>query len=157
MQPPTDDIQINLMLAEYAQVHGGKLFVAGGGLFAVYSVAPNALQQMAVCGTITLPFSELNREHTITIELFDLDEKPVLVPTPMGNQAFRIEAKLNAALPAPLQRGSELPMPFAVYFGLPIQPGTYHFQVMINGLERTQLRLPLHVLNAPQGMMPGTF
>jgi hypothetical protein len=153
--PPNDDIQLNLMLAEYAQLHAGKLFVAGGGLLALYAVTGNSLHQIAVCGTITLPFAELNLEHTIAIGLFDQDGKSVMVPTPMGDQAFRIEAKLNAALPAPLQRGSALPMPFAVYFGIPIAAGTYYFQVTVDGIERSALRLPLHVLNAPGGMMPG--
>lgn len=155
MEPPNNAIQLNLMLAEYAQVHGGKLFVIGGGLFAVFAVGPNSVQQLAVCGTITLPFSDLNREHTIAIDLVDMDRKPVTVTTPMGDQPFRIEGKINAALPPLLPRGTGLPMPFAVLFSLPIQPGTFYFHAMIDGDESSLLRLPFTVLAAPPGMIPG--
>jgi hypothetical protein len=155
VQPLSDDIQLNLMLAEYAQLHGGKLFIVGGGLFAVFAVGPNAVQQLAVCGTITLPFQELNREHIITITLVDMDEHPVMVTTPMGEQPFKIEGKLNATLPPLLPRGTSLPMPFAVLFSLPIQPGSFYFRAVIDSNERSLLRLPFTVLAAPPGMVPG--
>ena len=154
MQPPNDAIQLNLMLAEYAQIHGGKLFVIGGGLFAVFAIGSNPVQQLAVCGTITLPFGELNREHTIAIELVNADGKPVTVTTPMGNQPFKIEGKLNAALPPLLSRGTSLPMPFAVLFSLPIQPGQFHFRTVIDGDERSLLKLLFTVLAAPPGVTP---
>lgn len=155
MQPPNDDIQLNLMLAEYAQLHGGKLFVIGGGLFAVFAVGPNHVQQLAVCGTITLPFQELNREHIISIDLVDMDGKAVMVTTPMGEQPFKIEGKLNAGLPPLLPRGASLPTPFAVLFSLPVQPGAFQFRAFIDGNERTMLKLPFTVLAAPPGTVPG--
>jgi hypothetical protein len=154
VQPPNDDIQLNLMLAEYAQLHGGKLFIIGAGLFAVFAMGPNPVQQLAVCGTITLPFGELNREHTVSIDLVDADRKPVMVTTPMGDQPFKIEGKINAALPPLLSRGTSLPAPFAVLFSLPIQPGQFNFRVMIDGNESSLLKLPFTVLQAPPGM-PG--
>lgn len=143
------------MLAEYAQLHGGKLFVIGGGLFAVFALGPNPVQQLAVCGTITLPFQELNREHVITITLVDMDGKPVMVTTPMGDQPFRIEGKLNATLPPLLPRGTSLPMPFAVLFSLPVQPGAFYFGAVIDGNDRSLLKLPFTVLAAPPGMVAG--
>lgn len=155
MQPPSDNIQLNLMLAEYAQVHSGKLFVVGGGLFAVFAIGPGFVQQLAVCGTITLPFQELNCEHIITITLVDADGKPVMVPTLVGEQPFKIEGKLNATLPPLLKRGSSLPMPFAVLFGLPVQPGSFNFRAVIDGDERSLLKLPLTVLEAPPSMVAG--
>jgi len=155
VQPPNEDIQLNLMLAEYAQVHGGKLFVIGGGLFAVFAVGPNHVQQLAVCGTITLPFQELNREHIISIDLVDMDGKAVMVTTPMGQQPFKIEGKLNAGLPPLLPRGASLPTPFAVLFSLPVQPGAFQFRAFIDGNERTMLKLPFTVLAAPPGTVPG--
>ena len=143
------------MLAEYAQLHGGKLFVIGGGLFAVFAVGPNHVQQLAVCGTITLPFQELNREHIISIDLVDMDGKAVMVTTPMGEQPFKIEGKLNAGLPPLLPRGASLPTPFAVLFSLPVQPGAFQFRAFIDGNERTMLKLPFTVLAAPPGTVPG--
>jgi hypothetical protein len=155
VRPPNDELQPNLMLAEYAQIHGGKLFVIGGGLFAVFALGQNWVQQLAVCGTITLPFAELNREHIITIDLVNADGKPVLVPTASGEQPFKIEGRLSATLPPLLPRGTSLPMPFAVLFSLPVQPGAYNFRVTIDSAEQPALKLPFTVLAAPAGFVTG--
>lgn len=144
------------MLAEFAQVHAGKLTVFGAGLFAVFALGPTPMQQLAVCGTILLPFSELNRQQTVAIDLLDADEKAVLIPTLIGDMPFKIEAKLNAALPPMLSRGSAIVAPFSVMFTIPIRLGEFHFVVAVNGDPNAQVKLPFTVLEPPQGMIhPG--
>ncbi len=139
------------MLAEFAQIHAGKLTIVGAGLFAVFAMGPTPMQQLAVCGTILLPFSELNRQQVLSIELYDADNRQVSVPTPMGEQPFKIEAMLNAALPPMMPRGSSIAVPFSVLFTIPVRPGTFQFVCQIRGDERTIVKLPLAVLEPPAG------
>ncbi len=142
------------MLAEFAQVHAGKLTVVGAGLLAAFAMGPTPVQALAVCGTIALPFPELNREQVLSIELYDADNRQVLVPTPMGEQPFKIEAKVNAALPPLLPRGSSVSVPFSVSFVIPVRPGTFQFRCQILGDVRTLVKLPLVILDPPDGMIP---
>jgi hypothetical protein len=142
------------MLAEFAQIHAGKLTIVGAGLFAVFALGPTPMQQLAVCGTILLPFGELNRQHNISIKLYDFDEQPVLIPTPLGEKPFIIDAALNAALPPMMPRGSTVSAPFAVMFTIPVHVGAFHFVVSVVGNERAQVRLPFTVLNPPGGAVP---
>jgi hypothetical protein len=140
------------MLAEFAQVHVGKLTIVGAGLFAVFLIGP--AQQLAVCGTILLPFADLNREHSISIQLYDADGSPYLVPTPMGEKPFTIEATLNAGLPPMMPKGSSVSVPFSVLFTIPIRLGNFHFIASVGGDQKTQVKLPFAVLKPPPGMLP---
>jgi hypothetical protein len=154
VQPPNEDIRLSLMLAEFAQIHAGKLTIVGAGLFAVFALGPTPMQQLAVCGTILLPFPELNRQHVVSIDLYDSDDKPVSVPTPMGEKPFKVEAFLNAALPPMMPRGSSVSVPFSVMFTIPIRPGVFHFVAIVSGDERTRIKLPFTVLTPPANIVP---
>ncbi len=157
MQPPNNDrIRLNLMLAEAAQVHQGKGFAFGLGVMALVAPQPNTSAQVAVCGTIIIPFVEMNRQHVIDIELFDLDGHPFLVTTPMGDQPFRISGGFRGALPPMFPRGAEIVAPFAVQFALPLRPGRYRFRISLDGVEVPEATLPLYVLSPSEvGMAPG--
>jgi len=144
------------MLAETAQVHQGKGFALGFGLDTM--LAPpdqNAVGQIAVCGTIAIPSQETNKQIVVDIELLDQDGHPFIVATPMGNQPLRVNANLRVAAPAHLPRGADVIMPFAVQFGLPLRPGRYRFRISVNGSEKPNASLPLHILTlADLGMAP---
>lgn len=158
MHPPDDRIRLNLMLAEAATVHQGKGFAFGVGLMAIVAAQPNATAQVAVCGTIIVPFAEMNRQHMIDIELLDLDGQPFLVATPMGDQPFRISGGFRGALPPMFPRGAEIVAPFAAQFALPLRPGRYRFRISLDGVEVPEASLPLYVLSPSDvGMPPGTL
>lgn len=138
------------MLAEFAQVHMGKLSIFGAPLFAVFAVGQ--LQQLAICGTVSFPYADLNDSKTLVIELFDADGKPYAVPTPMGDQAFKIEATMSAALPPMMPKGSGIVAPFSVMITLPIREGVFHFICRMGDDQRTQVKLPFTVLKPPPGV-----
>jgi hypothetical protein len=157
MLPTYDDrIRLSFMLAEAAQVHQGKGFAFGAGLMAMVATQPNATAQVAVCGTIIIPFGELNKQHTIEIELIDWDGRSFLVTTPMGEQPFKINAGFRGALPPMLPRGSEVVAPFAVQFALPLRVGRYRFRIKLDSVEVPEASLPFYVLDPKDvGMAPG--
>lgn len=156
MQLPNDRVRLNLMLAESATVHQGKGFAFGIGLMALVVAQPNTTAQVAVCGTIAIPFVEMNRQHTVGIDLFDWDGQPFLVTTPIGDQPFRINAALRGSLPPALPRGSEIVVPFAVQFALPLRAGRFQFRISLDGGEVPEASLPLYILTpAEAGLAPG--
>ena len=142
------------MLADSAQVHQGKLFLMGAGVAAYYAM-PGAALQIAIGGTVIVPYSDQHKDHTLLIELFDIAGKAVKIQTQLGQQEFKIEAHLNVALPPYLRRGQSAAMPFAVQFPLALAPGEYQFRFLIDNEEHADARLPLNIVQHP--LIPKSF
>jgi len=144
-----EPIRLNLFLADFAQVYGGKLFVYGGGICALVQATPASIHNVAICGSIVIPWGEMNREHLLRIELFDEDYAPVMIGTPRGTEPMLVEARIHASLPPRLPRGSSLPLPFAIQCSLQLDPGIFHFRMTLDGVERPESRITVTVLGPP--------
>lgn len=113
-------MKLTLLLADWAEVLNGKLYVMGGG----WTETGPAPSPSALAAIVEIDWDETNEEHELKFELVDADNQPVMIPLPTGLQPVRVEAKFNVGRPPQAKRGSSFNMPFAVNIGpLPLQPG----------------------------------
>lgn len=113
-------MKLTLLLADFAEVLNGKLYVMGGG----WTETGPAPAPSALAAIVEVGWDETNREHRLLFELVDSDNHAVMVPTPKGQEPLRIEAQFNVGRPPQAKPGSSFNLPFAVNIGpLPLQPG----------------------------------
>lgn len=124
-------MKLILLLADWAEVLNGKLYVMGGG----WTETGPAPSPSALAAIIEVDWDETNIEHTARFTLVDGDDQAVMVPTPTGHAPLFIEAKLNVGRPAQAKPGSSFNVPVALNIGpVQLQPGKIHvWQCHING------------------------
>ena len=144
-----------VLLCDFAEVSGGKLFITGAGISLVASSSPQPPYQVNVCLAIlvSIPWNETDTEHHLTIELVSeaggAQERIILSDQlPDGaDPADRgmIVAVFTAARMPIMVDGDESTMPMSIpLFGLPLpQHGPYFFSVRIDGreMDRASFRL----------------
>ena len=129
------------MLADHADVVGGKLYIHGGG----WSITGPAPIPSAIAMDVKVPWDEREEEHDLRFDLVDTDGQPVLVPTPQGVQPLVIEGKLKLDGPFEgVKPGTPIDAPFAINLApIPLAPGSrYEWRLTINGESRDDWRLP---------------
>lgn len=89
------DIQHTLM-ADYAEIVNGKLYVMGGGWDTYYAKEVPAQVRLAVAVGVSVEWEETNQPIPVHIYVEDDD----------AQQLARIEAKMQVGRPANLQAGS---------------------------------------------------
>lgn len=135
------------MLADYAQVSGGKVFITGGG-WNLRGPEPGAV---SVAGTICIPWDLANRRHELVLALIDEDDRPVVVPTPLGQQDYVLRAEFEVGRPPGLRIGTELLAPFAIQLLLPpLEPRRYRFRASVNNVVSIIPELTFTILAPPQ-------
>jgi hypothetical protein len=134
------DVQVNVMLADFAQVADGKLNVIGGG----WSVTGPDPCPFALAGLFEVPWHMTNRQHAFRFELIDLDGNAIVVETPEGDQEVAFDGAFEVGRPAGLRVGGTQRVPFALNGGaLPLEPGMhYEWRLSINGRTHEDWRLP---------------
>jgi hypothetical protein len=133
------DVQVNLMLADYAQVADGKLNVIGGG----WSVTGPDPGPFALVGLFDVPWHMTNQQHEFRFELIDLDGNEVIVDTPEGERPVYFEGSFEVGRPPGLRPGGSQRVPFALNGGvLPLDPGThYEWRLSIDGRSQHDWRV----------------
>jgi hypothetical protein len=143
--------KVTMMLADAAQAVAGKLYILGGG----WSVTGPSPQPTAIALYIKVPWDLTNTPHKLLLELVDLDGEPVIVDTPMGHQALRVESDFEVGRPAGIKPGTPLDVALALNFGpIPLAPGwSYVWRLSINGQTQEDWSLPFvtRALEAPPG------
>lgn len=124
-------MKVTLMLADFAQVVGGKLYIMGGG----WSLTGPQPTPSAIALKIEVPWTGTNQKHNFKLELLDPDFKPVAVPTPVGDTPVVVGGDFEVGRPAGLPAGTPIDLPFAVNIGaLPLAPGKrYVWKLTIDG------------------------
>ncbi len=155
-----------VLLCDFAEVSGGKLFVTGAGISLVASSSPQPPYQVNVCLAILvqIPWNETDSEHSLTIELVSEaggGAQRVMLSDQLPEGADpadrgMIVALFSAARLPIMVDGDESTMPMSIpLFGLPLpQHGPYFFSVRIDGreMDRASFRLvPLPDAQAAQG------
>jgi hypothetical protein len=122
---PISDLTGTLLLCDWAEVVGGKLYAQGIGWGTVMADQP---MQFAVASLVHIPYDQTNKKHSATIKLVTDDgvgfppETPVLA-------GFQFEV----GRPPGLTHGSEQIIPFAFKIaGIILPPGGYRFELHIN-------------------------
>jgi hypothetical protein len=118
-----------MLLCDYAEEVGGKLYVMGGGWSHLRT--PNQPSNMALAIQISVPWNQANEPHDLTIRLVTGDGHPV-----QNEQGENIEltGKVEVGRPPGLRPGSQLAVPLAARFnGLILEPGTYRWELEVDG------------------------
>ena len=137
-------MQVNLMLADYATVHQGKLFISGAGInLMVISAAEPYVLNFGLGITVDIPWTATNQTHRLRIALVDTDEHIVPINTPMPGAAVPQEdqgtilGNFNVGRSPSMEVGEDSIMPLAFQFPNLVvpHPGTYKITMQIDGAE----------------------
>lgn len=125
------DMKVTMILADFAQVVNGKLYIMGGG----WSIIGPEPCPTAIAIKIEVPWSQTNQKHNLKVELLDSDCHPVSVPTQAGSSPLKINADFEVGRPAGLIQGTSLDVPVAFNIApLPLEPGKrYIWKLIIDG------------------------
>jgi hypothetical protein len=146
-------IRATMMLADSAQAAEGKLYILGGG----WNITGPEPSPSAIAIYIEVSWDLANMRHHWRLELMDSDGQPVMVPTPMGEQALVLEGDVEVGRPPGVTPGTGLGVPLAINLGpLPLPPGgRYEWRFTIGGRSDENWRLPFSTRPAPAGPNEG--
>ena len=134
-------MKVTMLLADSAQAVGGKLYILGGG----WSVIGPDPTPMALAIKIDLPWDRANMKHHWRLELLDLDERAITVPTGNGDerQPLFLEGELEVGRPPGLKAGTALDIPLAINLGpIPLDPGRqYQWRLSFQELKDEDWRV----------------
>jgi len=159
-------MQVDIMLADFAEVHQNKLFITGAGinLLVVPPVEPYRVS-FGVGMTVTVPWTATNQNHRLRIALADSDGQIVPIFQPFPGLAVpeedrgAIVANFNVGRAASMEVGEDSILPIAFQLpGLELpHPGTYKMTVEIDGTELATARFRMFVPQMPAviGGTPG--
>jgi len=137
-------MQVDMMLADFAEVHQNKLFITGAGINLV--VVPPTTPYVANFGIgliVAVPWTATNQNHRLRIALVDSDEQvvpvfqaPPGVDVPEGDEGV-ILGNFNVGRSAMMEVGEDALFPIAFQFpNLQVpHPGSYKITVEIDGTE----------------------
>jgi hypothetical protein len=152
-------VDVDAFLADYAQVHAGKLFVSGAGINLLTPPAPGPpyVVHFALALTVMIPWQATNERHELKISLVDTDQEriPLVEPsadTPLEDRG-KIIAQFNAGRSPIMQPGEDTPLPIALPFlGLPLpHPGSYRLIIELDNVEQTGKTFRVLDPEAPHG------
>jgi len=119
-----------MLLCDYAEEVGGKLYIMGGGWSQLRT--PNQPSNMALAIRLSVPWSQANEQHDLAIRLLTSDGHPV--PNE-EDQDIALEGKMEVGRPPGLRPGTDLDMALAARFdGLKLEPGTYRWSLEVDGM-----------------------
>ena len=125
-----------LILADSAQVVGGKLYLLGGGwdVLTVLGTFP-VTQQCAVAAAFCVPWNETNQRHTIEMTIEDQD----------GRELAKIAGDVEVGRPAGIPPGADQRIQLANQLMLEFQQaGEYRIIARLDGgdvVARTPFRI----------------
>ena len=128
-----------LILADGAQVVGGKLYVLGGGWETLASAQGFPFSRtLAIAVAFSVPWNETNQRHQIEIEIADED----------GGPLAKLEGPLEVGRPPgiPIGRPQRIQLAFDAELKF-VKQGTYVITVRVEGQESR--RLSFHVTALP--------
>lgn len=103
-------MKLRLLLAHFAEIQSNMLYAMGIGWT---EVGPPP-SPFAIGGVVEVSWDETNRPHTLELTILDGDGQPLMVPTPMGEQPFRLQAQFEVGRPLGARVGRSFTMPVAM-------------------------------------------
>ena len=126
-----------LILADTAEVIGGKLYMMGGGWSRIYAQSDEPFERrIALALAITVPFNETFEPQSLEIEFVDGDGHRI---------SKKIEGKFEVAPSVGTPRQMDQRMMLAVNVNLPI-PGTGVYEAIARVPGAEEERVPFHVM-----------
>ena len=132
-----------LILADAAQVVGGKLYLMGGGWTRLWVNSAFPVQKhIAIAASFQIDWNETNERHPVTIEIASAD----------GKVLATVGGEVEAGRPAGAVAGEAQRVQLAAEMGLTFESsGTYEISARMAGQEPT--RLTFAVLPGPMLQM----
>lgn len=132
-----------LILADAAQVVGGKLYLLGGGWDVLTVNTPFPFQQrLTIAAAFRVPWTETNRPHQFQLEIVDEDGRALLTA---GGQ---VEVGRPPGLPFGTEQRSQLALELVVTFE---RPGAY---AAVARVGEQSVRSPFRVVPGPGASRP---
>jgi hypothetical protein len=118
-----------MLLCDYAEELGGKLYIMGGGWSRLFT--PNQPTNMALAIKMLVPWNETNRAHNIGVRLCTQDETPV--QNEQGED-IQLIGQMEVGRPAGIRAGSRIDAPLALRFhSISLDPGVYKWEFLVDG------------------------
>lgn len=115
-----------LILADFAQVINGKVYVQGGGWTALTVNKEFPIRQrVGIAASFIVPWPETNQQHSVEIE----------VQTDDGKQIAKIDGAFEVGRPAGIPVGQDQRAQLAGNLTLELNPGTYALVGRVEGQE----------------------
>ena len=133
-------VRVTMMLADSAQAVEGKLYILGGG----WNITGPEPSPSALAIHVDVPWDLANVRHPWKLELVDSDGEPVMVSTPLGEQALVLQGEFEVGRPPGVTPGTGLGVPLAINLGpIPLPPGgRYEWRLSISDESDEDWRLP---------------
>ncbi len=121
-----------LILADAAEVSGGKLYLLGGGFDSISVAAPLPQQrQIALAVSISVPWFATNEPHTLVLELVDED----------GNPQAKAECNFEVGRPPGAKAGQRQRIQLALPMGIALTKfGGNAVVGILDGVEMRRVR-----------------
>lgn len=136
-----------ITLADFAEVHAGKLFIVGGG---IYLVGPGPVS-MGVAAEVLVPWEDRSKRLDLRLALMDGNGRPFMAPTSVGVVQAPLEVGARfEVVPSPgTPAGAQLPFAFAFYMAnVPLPPDTYEWHLFIEREDAPAARKAFTVRSA---------
>jgi len=133
-----------MLLCDYAEELGGKLYIMGGGWSVLRT--PNVPSNVYLAIKLSVPWNQANEPHDLAIRLVTEDGKPVQSEGQEGD--VQLTGKVEVGRPPGLRPGTDLDLPLVASFhGLTLPPGGYRWSLEIDDMLLT--KIPFRVLELP--------
>lgn len=120
-----------MLLCDYAEELGGKLYIMGGGW--THLQTPNEPSNISLAIKLSIPWNQANEPHDLAIRLLTEDGEPV--PNDSGGY-IELTGKVEVGRPAGLRPGTNLDLALSARFqGIELEPGGYRFSLEIDETE----------------------
>lgn len=135
-----------LILADFAQVFGGKLSMMGGGWSQINVQKFPHIQSFSVATSISVPWAHTNEKHNIKITMVDEDGQ---------QEPFKIEGEFEVGRAPGIKPGSSqrLMMAFTVNSLKFTEPKVYSIISFVDGQEMRRLEFSVVPTPAFQAKM----
>jgi hypothetical protein len=146
------DLEASVLLCDYAQVVGGKLFISGAGIVFVGTrvVEPPYSLDLYAAILVEVPWQAHNQTHRLRVALVDEDERLVRIADPPAGETVAPEddgamlAQFNFGRSGPLQPGDSSLLPLAVPLRVQVDHlGAYTVSVSVDGSPLASARFRL--------------
>lgn len=128
-----------LILADYTEIIGGKLYLMGGGwdVLTVNTSFPLA-RPVGIAAAFSVAWNETNQRHNVEIE----------IQTDDGQSVGKVGAQFEVGRPPGIKAGQEQRFQLAANVPLNLTgPGTYVIVARVEGQEES--RVPFNVIAGP--------
>lgn len=121
-----------MLLCDYAEEIGGKLYIMGGGWSRLLRRVP---VMMSLAVKLLVPWDEADTTHKVSLSLVKEDGEPVMAE----GRPVQLSGEVSVTRAPGLRHGTPIDLPFALRFETSaLEPGWYEWQLRVDDSFITQ-------------------